>query len=178
MFLLSSCVRLVKTIWRLLFELSDILNVIQDKVSYLAPPLLSYWLLIVTRFGIVAHSLIDLSLVTLFPWVILLFLGKPRNNTWFLGLRLKLSILFYGYDFVWIEWLIHDLRLSITRLIPLHCDSQVALHIAGNPIFMTKQNTLRLIATLFVMPSRLVFYLCIIFAVSCNPQIFSPKLFT
>lgn len=42
----------------------------------------------------------------------------------------------------WLRYLLRDLRVSQTSLIPLYCDNQAALHIASNHIFheWTKHN--------------------------------------
>lgn len=38
-------------------------------------------------------------------------------------------------EFTWIKQLLADLHISHSKAAILHCDSQVALHIAANPIF-------------------------------------------
>ena len=54
------------------------------------------------------------------------------------------------YEIVWLLVLLKDLQVSHPSPALMFEDNQVALHIVENPVFTSRQNTLKLIVTLCV----------------------------
>ncbi|KAK4383994.1 hypothetical protein Sango_2737700 [Sesamum angolense] len=52
------------------------------------------------------------------------------------------------YKLKWVSYLLRHFGVLVPAPIPLHCDNQAALHIMGNPVFMSEQSIWTLIVML------------------------------
>jgi hypothetical protein len=69
--------------------------------------------------------------------VILLFLGRARNNLLFLNHPPKQNIVPWHTtkEIVWLRWLLADMGISFSHPTPMYCDNQSSIQIAHNSVF-------------------------------------------
>jgi hypothetical protein len=68
--------------------------------------------------------------------------GNPRNNKQYLDPQLKLSTVLWHLLVVlmWLSSLLQNLQVDLSQTTLLFCDSQVALHVAANPVYHERKS--------------------------------------
>ena len=75
--------------------------------------------------------------------MILLFLGRARNNLLFLNPQMKQNIVLWHLlprRLFGLRWLLTDMRVTLSHPTPMYCDNQSSIQIAHNSVFHERIN--------------------------------------
>ena len=171
MLLVSLLLLLLQFNGQLFVVFCSIFKVQPFKAFYFHPPLL--WSCMHTLMLIMTMTPLIASLLLVFAsfWVIILFLGRVRNNLLLVYLQLKRRFVIWillpkrlfgyiGYLQIW----------EYFFLIPLLCivTTRVLFKLLTTQFFINKPSILRLIVTLHVNISSMAPLLCLLFLLRCS----------
>ena len=80
-------------------------------------------------------------------------------------------------EIVWLRWLLIDIRVSLSHLIPMYCDNQSSIQIPQNSVFHERTKYIEIDCLLLVIISSMTPLLCHLFLLLllCGLQIFLPS---
>ena len=120
----------------------------------------------------------NILLVSVYFWVIILFLGRAKTNPLFHYLQSRSEILCYGIYYQR-DCLVTLVTFSYEYffLIPPLCivTTRVLFKLLTTQFLMNKPNTLRLISPLHIIISSMALSLYLLFLLCCNMQISLPN---